>query len=119
MQSSLAVCILAALLATGQIQVGHVLAPSPRACLQCPHCEGDGTSCTGNLRTCPAGQNSCGVVLTEITLAGEKIQTIFKGCATSSQCKAGFVSMNFGKGMMTKMSIACCMTHSCTPEPVK
>ncbi|CAM5176135.1 unnamed protein product [Eretmochelys imbricata] len=27
--------------------------------------------------------------------------------------------MNFGKGMMTRMSIACCMTHSCTPEPVK
>ncbi|XP_073179743.1 phospholipase A2 inhibitor NAI-like [Lepidochelys kempii] len=106
MQSSLAVCILAALLATG-------------ACLQCPHCEGDGTSCTGDLQTCPAGQNSCGVVLTETILVGEKTQTIFKGCATSSQCKVGFVSMNFGKGMMTRTSIACCMTESCTPEPVK
>lgn len=106
MKSFLAVCTLAALLATG-------------ACLQCMRCEGEGTSCRGDLQTCTAGQTSCGVVLTELTLTGEKTQTIVKGCATPSQCKAGFVSANFGKGMMTRTSISCCQTDSCTPAPAK
>ncbi|XP_044847365.1 phospholipase A2 inhibitor and Ly6/PLAUR domain-containing protein-like [Mauremys mutica] len=82
-------------------------------------CEGEGTSCTGSVQTCAAGQTSCGVVQTELTLAGEKTQTIVKGCATLSQCNAGFVSMNFGKGMMTRTIISCCQTDSCTPAPVK
>ncbi|XP_026518736.1 phospholipase A2 inhibitor subunit gamma B-like [Terrapene carolina triunguis] len=106
MEASLVVCILAALLATG-------------ACLQCERCEEEGTSCTGSLQTCTAGQNSCGVVLTELTLGGEKTQTIIKGCTTSSQCNTRFVSTNFGKGMMIRTSIACCQTDSCTPTPVK
>nr|XP_032659146.1 phospholipase A2 inhibitor subunit gamma B-like isoform X2 [Chelonoidis abingdonii] len=104
MKSFLAVCTLSALLATG-------------ACLQCLRCEGEGTSCPGTLQTCPAGHSSCGVVLTELTLTGEKTQTIIKGCATASQCNAGFVSTNFGKGMMTRTSISCCQTDSCTPAP--
>ncbi|XP_030399239.1 phospholipase A2 inhibitor subunit gamma B-like [Gopherus evgoodei] len=104
MKSFLAVCTLAALLATG-------------ACLQCMRCEGEGTSCTGTIQTCPAGHNSCGVVLTNLTLAGEETQTIIKGCATASQCNAGFVSTNFGRGMMTRTSISCCQTDSCTPAP--
>ncbi|KAM9114334.1 phospholipase A2 inhibitor and Ly6/PLAUR domain-containing protein-like [Pangshura tecta] len=106
MKSFLAVCTLAAFLATG-------------ACLRCARCEGEGTSCTETLQTCSAGQTSCGVVLTEMTLNGEKTQTIVKGCATPSQCKAAFVSTNFGKQTMTRTSIACCQTDSCTPAPAK
>ncbi|XP_053866939.1 phospholipase A2 inhibitor gamma subunit B-like [Malaclemys terrapin pileata] len=106
MEASLVVCILAALLATG-------------ACLQCERCEEEGNNCTGNLLTCTAGQNSCGVVLTEFTLGRDKTQTIIKGCATPSQCNTRFVSTNFGKSMMKRTSIACCQTDACTPEPVK
>ncbi|XP_044847497.1 phospholipase A2 inhibitor gamma subunit B-like [Mauremys mutica] len=55
MEASIAACILAALLATG-------------ACLRCEVCFGLGTSCTGDLETCAAGEDSCGVALTESTL---------------------------------------------------
>uniref|UniRef100_A0A8C3TCA9 UPAR/Ly6 domain-containing protein n=1 Tax=Chelydra serpentina TaxID=8475 RepID=A0A8C3TCA9_CHESE len=106
MKVSLAVCILAALLATG-------------TCLQCESCQGEGSSCRGDQRTCPAGQDFCSVVLTELTLVAEKTQTILKGCATSKQCQAGPISTNFGKGLRTRTNIACCQRDNCTPEPVK
>ncbi|CAM4630481.1 unnamed protein product [Lepidochelys olivacea] len=100
MEASLAVCLLAALLATG-------------SCLQCEVCAGQGTSCMGAMQTCPAGQESCAIARTVTTLAGVNTQSIHKHCVTSSQCKAGHVSMNFGKGMTTRTSIACCVGDTC------
>ncbi|XP_027675028.2 phospholipase A2 inhibitor NAI [Chelonia mydas] len=100
MEASLAVCILAALLATG-------------ACLQCEVCTGVGNNCTGSMQTCDPGQDSCGIFLTEVIVAGMKTQTILKGCVTSSQCKAGPVSMNFGNEVTSSTSIACCVGDAC------
>ncbi|XP_039368352.1 phospholipase A2 inhibitor and Ly6/PLAUR domain-containing protein-like [Mauremys reevesii] len=105
MEASLVVCTLAALLATG-------------ACLQCEVCFGLATSCTGDLETCAAGEDSCGVALTESTLAGIKTQSILKGCMPSSQCKAGPVSVNFGQGMRTQTSFACCVGDACRTTTV-
>ncbi|CAM5124945.1 unnamed protein product [Natator depressus] len=105
MEASLAACILAALLATG-------------ACLQCETCVGLGKSCTGNLETCAAGQDSCGVIFTEATQAGVNTQSIIRTCVISSQCKAGPISMNFGKGMTTRTSIACCVGDDCRTTTV-
>ncbi|XP_039368425.1 phospholipase A2 inhibitor and Ly6/PLAUR domain-containing protein-like [Mauremys reevesii] len=106
MEASLAVCILAALLATG-------------ACLQCEVCSGTGTSCTGDSDTCQNGDDSCGITLTEDTMAGVKTQTVLKSCLSSSQCNAGAISMNFGTAKARRMSITCCQTDNCTPDPVK
>ncbi|KAG6924485.1 hypothetical protein G0U57_017223 [Chelydra serpentina] len=104
MEASLAVCILAALLATG-------------SCLQCEVCEGQGTSCTGSMQTCPAGQDSCAIVLTVTTLEGVKTQRIHKRCVTSRQCDAGGVSMNFGQRMTSRTSIVCCVGDACRTTP--
>ncbi|XP_032659167.1 phospholipase A2 inhibitor and Ly6/PLAUR domain-containing protein-like isoform X2 [Chelonoidis abingdonii] len=104
MEASLAACILAALLATG-------------ACLQCEVCEGQGTSCTGSMRPCPAGQDSCAIAVT-VTTMGVNTQSIHKGCVMSSQCGAGPVSMNFGYGMTTRTSIACCVGDACRTTTV-
>ncbi|KAM9114331.1 phospholipase A2 inhibitor and Ly6/PLAUR domain-containing protein-like [Pangshura tecta] len=106
MEASLAACILAALLATG-------------ACLQCEVCSGTGTSCVGDLDTCQNTEDSCGITLTEDTMAGAKTQTVLKGCLSSSQCKAGAISVNLGTAKARRMSIACCQTDDCTPGPVK
>ncbi|XP_053866812.1 phospholipase A2 inhibitor gamma subunit B-like [Malaclemys terrapin pileata] len=100
MEASLVVCILAALLATG-------------SCLQCEVCEGQGTSCTGTMKTCPAGLDSCAISLTMTTLAGVNTQRIHKGCVMSSQCRAGPISMNLGQGMTTRMGVACCVGDAC------
>ncbi|CAM4625208.1 unnamed protein product, partial [Lepidochelys kempii] len=100
MEASLAVCLLAALLATG-------------ACLQCEVCTGVGNNCTGSMQTCTPGQDFCGIFLTEVIVAGMKTQTILKGCVASSQCKAGPVSMNFGNEVTSSTSIACCVGDAC------
>ncbi|XP_065276420.1 phospholipase A2 inhibitor and Ly6/PLAUR domain-containing protein-like [Emys orbicularis] len=105
MEASLVVCILAALLATG-------------SCLQCEVCEGQGTSCTGTMQTCPAGRDSCAISLTVTTLAGMNTQSIHKGCVTSSQCRAGPLSMNFGQGMTTRTGVACCVGDACRTTTV-
>ncbi|XP_026518862.1 phospholipase A2 inhibitor subunit gamma B-like [Terrapene carolina triunguis] len=100
MEASLAVCILAALLATG-------------SCLQCEVCARAGNNCTGSMQTCAAGQDSCAFDLTEVILAGIKFQSILKGCVTSSQCRAGPGSMNFGNEVTSRSSIACCVGDAC------
>ncbi|XP_074795182.1 phospholipase A2 inhibitor NAI-like [Natator depressus] len=105
MKASLAVFILAALLATG-------------ACLQCEVCEGPGTNCTGDLETCAAGLDSCGITLTESTLAGMKLQMIAKGCVTSGSCKVGPFTMNFGNGVTMKVITACCVGVACRTTTV-
>ncbi|XP_034612891.1 phospholipase A2 inhibitor subunit gamma B-like [Trachemys scripta elegans] len=105
MRASLAACILAALLALG-------------ACLQCEVCDGPGTTCSGDLQTCPAGLDSCGILLSENTEAGMKQQIVTKGCATSSICKAGPLTMNFGNGLVIRSGITCCMGDACRTTTV-
>ncbi|XP_050786321.1 phospholipase A2 inhibitor gamma subunit B-like [Gopherus flavomarginatus] len=106
MEASLAACILTALLATG-------------ACLQCEVCDGPGISCSGDSDTCQNTEDSCGITLTEDTVVGVKTQNVLKSCLSSSQCKAGAISMNFGTAKARRMSIACCQRDDCTPDPVK
>ncbi|CAM5124953.1 unnamed protein product, partial [Natator depressus] len=77
------------------------------ACLQCEVCAGVGNSCTGSMQTCAPGQDSCGISLTEVIVEGERTQSFLKGCIPSSECNAGPLSMNFGKGMTARTSIAC------------
>ncbi|XP_065276028.1 phospholipase A2 inhibitor gamma subunit B-like [Emys orbicularis] len=105
MEASLAICILTALLATG-------------ACLQCEVCSGPGASCTGDLQTCTAGADTCGISLGEYTLAGMKQQIVIKGCATSSICKAGPLTVNFGNGLVIRSGITCCMGDACRTTSV-
>ncbi|CAM5176141.1 unnamed protein product, partial [Eretmochelys imbricata] len=104
MEASLAACIPTALLATG-------------ACLQCEVCFGLGTSCTGDLEACAAGEDSCGIAVTASTV-GIKNQSILQGCMPSSQCKASPFSVNFGMGMRTQTSFACCLGEACKTATV-
>ncbi|XP_074795183.1 phospholipase A2 inhibitor gamma subunit B-like [Natator depressus] len=105
MEASLAICILAALLAMG-------------ACLQCEICAGPGTSCTGDLRTCPAGFDSCAIAVLEKTVVGVKSQNLTKTCATPIQCKAGLLSITYWNGETVRMSISCCVGDACRATAV-
>ncbi|XP_039368843.1 phospholipase A2 inhibitor subunit gamma B-like [Mauremys reevesii] len=100
MEASLAICILAALLAMG-------------TCLQCEFCTGAGNNCTGSMQTCAAGQDSCAFIRTDVTMVGVKGQSFLKSCLPSSECKVGPVSMNFGQVMTTRTSIVCCVGDAC------
>ncbi|XP_075764329.1 CD177 antigen-like [Pelodiscus sinensis] len=99
MTVSLAACLLAALLGTG-------------AGLQCEVCAAMGQNCSGSLQPCPAGQDSCGIFLIEVTQGEIKSQGILKSCVTPSLCTAGPISVRFGTGM-TRTGIACCTGDAC------
>ncbi|XP_050786335.1 phospholipase A2 inhibitor gamma subunit B-like [Gopherus flavomarginatus] len=99
MEVSLAACILAFLLTTG-------------ACLQCEVCNGPGIRCRGDLETCAAGQDFCGIAWTDSTLVGSKTETIIKNCVSSDVCKASPFSAHFGNAM-TRMSFKCCVGDAC------
>ncbi|XP_074927497.1 phospholipase A2 inhibitor NAI-like [Chelonoidis abingdonii] len=101
MKASLAVCIFAALLATG-------------SCLECEVCEGPGTSCSGTVQTCAAGFDSCGIIV----IVGMNEETVNKGCLTSSECKAGPFTMYFGDGLTVRKGIACCLGDACRTTTV-
>ncbi|XP_044847419.1 phospholipase A2 inhibitor NAI-like isoform X2 [Mauremys mutica] len=99
MEASLAACILAALLAMG-------------ACLQCEVCDGPGTSCSGDLQACDAGQDTCGIAWTDSTWVGSKSQTIIKNCVSSNVCKVSPFSAHFGNAV-TRTSFKCCVGDAC------
>ncbi|XP_074837458.1 phospholipase A2 inhibitor gamma subunit B-like [Carettochelys insculpta] len=105
MKASLAVSILAAVLATG-------------SCLQCEVCSGTGHNCTGSMQPCAAGEDSCGIIITEVTMAEVKSHSIFKGCVPSSQCRAGLFSVDLGYVMTRRRSVICCVGDACKTATV-
>ncbi|XP_074837142.1 phospholipase A2 inhibitor gamma subunit B-like [Carettochelys insculpta] len=105
MKASLAIFILAALLATG-------------ACLQCQVCSNTGTSCTGDVQTCAAGNAFCASTLTEVRTLGTTTPITLKKCATSADCQASPISINFGNGNSARSIIACCTGDGCSPAPI-
>ncbi|XP_067397673.1 phospholipase A2 inhibitor and Ly6/PLAUR domain-containing protein-like isoform X2 [Emydura macquarii macquarii] len=70
------------------------------------------------MQTCAAGRDSCGIALTESTAVGVMTQTSVKSCATSSECKTGPVSINFGNGITVRMNTACCVGEACRTTTV-
>ncbi|XP_060640953.2 phospholipase A2 inhibitor gamma subunit B-like [Anolis sagrei] len=81
--------------------------------LYCEVCTGLGTSCTGGLQICSAGNDTCIIAVTENTLVGDTIQTIAKGCGSSSVCKVGVTYMNFGQGKKIRSNTICCVGEAC------
>uniref|UniRef100_A0A803T097 UPAR/Ly6 domain-containing protein n=1 Tax=Anolis carolinensis TaxID=28377 RepID=A0A803T097_ANOCA len=81
--------------------------------LYCEVCTSFGTSCTGSLQTCKDGNDTCIIAVAENTLVGQTLQTITKGCVSSSICKAGLTSMNFGQGKKIRSSTICCVGEAC------
>nr|XP_048684724.1 phospholipase A2 inhibitor and Ly6/PLAUR domain-containing protein-like [Caretta caretta] len=48
-----------------------------------------------------------------LATAGQKTQSTLKGCVTSSVCKVGPTSVNYGNGMTTRTTFACCLGDAC------
>ncbi|TFJ97445.1 Phospholipase A2 inhibitor subunit gamma A [Platysternon megacephalum] len=105
MKASFAVCILAALLDRG-------------ACLQCEVCSGPGTTCTGDLQTCAAGYDSCGISLGEYTMGGTSTSTTMKGCASETTCAHFKVISGTIAGVSADLSVVKCKAPGPAPGPV-
>ncbi|XP_062996209.1 phospholipase A2 inhibitor gamma subunit B-like [Elgaria multicarinata webbii] len=100
MRFFLACCLLGALLATG-------------TCLECPSCIGHGSSCSGDMITCDADEDTCIIQLKEFTQLPTTLRFINKGCSKSSTCKHDVAEANLGRGFYLRSRRVCCIGDEC------
>ncbi|XP_025051475.1 phospholipase A2 inhibitor subunit gamma B-like isoform X2 [Alligator sinensis] len=87
--------------------------------LQCEVCEAIGDSCSGPMETCDPGEDTCGIIKSEMILGGVKVVTYAKSCLSSDVCPNIHFSMDFGKGIRNRNSIACCTGEACQTASVQ
>ncbi|XP_026581700.1 uncharacterized protein LOC113454552, partial [Pseudonaja textilis] len=68
-------------------------------CLECEHCSGFDKDCTGKLKLCDEGQDTCATILTETIIGKMSRFTIVKSCYQASKClrsskRNSFVKVN-------------------------
>ncbi|KAH0631424.1 hypothetical protein JD844_005747 [Phrynosoma platyrhinos] len=81
--------------------------------LECEVCSGLGKSCTGKMHTCLPNHDTCVIVLTESTLDGKMVQTVVKGCESSTICNYPISHLNMGRGRFLRISVVCCTEKTC------
>ncbi|XP_034976721.2 phospholipase A2 inhibitor gamma subunit B-like [Zootoca vivipara] len=100
MWSLLGCFLLTAFLATG-------------TCLQCEVCYGTGSNCTGEMKTCGAGQDTCIISLMEYLQTPVTITYVAKDCGSSSFCKIGAEEINLGSGVRVRSNRVCYKEDQC------
>ncbi|XP_059581301.1 phospholipase A2 inhibitor gamma subunit B-like [Alligator mississippiensis] len=87
--------------------------------LQCEVCREKRDSCSGSMETCNPGHDTCGIIKSETILGELKSRTYTKSCLSSDACRNPFLSMDFGKGIRQRTSIACCTGEACRTTSVQ
>ncbi|NWW96740.1 PLIA inhibitor, partial [Rhynochetos jubatus] len=85
--------------------------------LQCEVCHNIGKSCSGLMKTCSAGEDTCGIILHEVMIGGMAISSSIKSCLPSSICYLGPITMNYGK-VKARSHLACCTGDNCQTTSV-
>ncbi|NXD83365.1 PLIGB inhibitor, partial [Halcyon senegalensis] len=80
--------------------------------LQCEICHSVGRSCFGPMKNCSDGEDTCGIVLYEVTIGGLAIPSSIKSCLPSSMCHLGPINMNYGT-VKSRSQLACCTGNDC------
>ncbi|NXS58241.1 PLIGB inhibitor, partial [Brachypteracias leptosomus] len=80
--------------------------------LQCEVCHSIGKSCSGPMKTCSGGEDTCGIILHEVMIGGVAIPSSIKSCLSSSMCHLGPITMNYGK-VKARSGLACCTGDDC------
>ncbi|XP_059579488.1 phospholipase A2 inhibitor gamma subunit B-like [Alligator mississippiensis] len=87
--------------------------------LQCEVCHALGDNCPGSMETCKPGQDTCGIMKMELILDGVRTWTYSKSCLSSDVCRYAHYSMDYGKGIRYRTSIACCTGEACRTTSVQ
>uniref|UniRef100_A0A674GV62 UPAR/Ly6 domain-containing protein n=1 Tax=Taeniopygia guttata TaxID=59729 RepID=A0A674GV62_TAEGU len=89
----------------------------PGTCLQCEICHSIGKSCSGPMKTCTGGEDTCGIILHEVLIGGMAISSSIKSCLPSHVCHLGPVTVNYGK-VKAKSHLVCCTGDDCQTTSV-
>ncbi|XP_009273472.1 PREDICTED: phospholipase A2 inhibitor 25 kDa subunit [Aptenodytes forsteri] len=84
----------------------------PGTSLQCEVCHSIGKSCSGPMKTCSGGEDTCGIILHEVLIGEVAIPSSIKSCLPSSICHLGPITMNYGK-VKARSHLACCTGDGC------
>ncbi|XP_069737053.1 phospholipase A2 inhibitor 25 kDa subunit-like [Phaenicophaeus curvirostris] len=84
----------------------------PGTSLQCEVCHSMGKRCSGPMKTCSDGEDTCGIIQHEILIGGMAIPSFFKTCMPSSVCQLDPITMNYGK-VKARSLLACCKGSEC------
>ncbi|XP_030326496.1 phospholipase A2 inhibitor subunit gamma B-like [Strigops habroptila] len=84
----------------------------PGTSLQCEVCHSIGKSCSGPMKTCNGGEDTCGIILHEVMIGGMAIPSSIKSCLPYSMCQLGPITMNYGK-VKARSHLACCTGDDC------
>ncbi|KAJ6663510.1 hypothetical protein lerEdw1_009589 [Lerista edwardsae] len=82
------------------------------ASLECETCFDLSRHCHGPWLPCGAGQGTCAVSHTEISV-GMTLHTTKKGCGSFTVCDAEPFSVNMGQGRLLRGNSACCVGEAC------
>ncbi|NWI62653.1 PLIGB inhibitor, partial [Todus mexicanus] len=82
------------------------------ASLECEVCHSVGKSCFGPMKTCSDGEDTCGIILSEVTIGGLAVPSSIKSCVASSMCHLGPITTNYGS-VKGRTQVACCTGDDC------
>ncbi|NXU72344.1 PLIA inhibitor, partial [Oreotrochilus melanogaster] len=80
--------------------------------LQCEVCHSIGRNCSGPMKTCSDGEDTCGIMVHAVVMGGMEIPSYTRSCLPSSICQLGPITMNYGK-VKARMQLACCTGQDC------
>ncbi|NXU54350.1 PLIGB inhibitor, partial [Turnix velox] len=80
--------------------------------LQCEVCHSIGKTCSGPMKTCNNGEDTCGIILHEVVMGGMSIPSSIKSCLPSRLCQLGPITLNYGK-VRARSHLSCCKGDDC------
>ncbi|XP_072836061.2 uncharacterized protein LOC110070644 [Pogona vitticeps] len=87
--------------------------------LECETCKSLGETCTGEMKTCPKGKDTCLTIYTESNRDGPEIQKVERGCGSSYHCTFPPVYFHLGYGKVYRSNWVCCKGEECGKVLVK
>ncbi|XP_075764317.1 phospholipase A2 inhibitor and Ly6/PLAUR domain-containing protein-like [Pelodiscus sinensis] len=106
MAARLALCLLAALLATG-------------CCLQCERCTSADKACSGEPQDCEPSHTSCLILTSETTVGKERKIGTYKGCTEAKFCPPRSSSLSSAFGLRVRSAAKCCQRDLCNKGALK
>ncbi|XP_021106499.1 phospholipase A2 inhibitor and Ly6/PLAUR domain-containing protein isoform X2 [Heterocephalus glaber] len=85
--------------------------------LTCEVCNGPEKTCSGKMRQCEDGKDTCVIIVSESHEKGPYVSTV-KTCMKSRDCHSGYVSTTMGPNNYMVTNTHCCQRDGCNSGSV-
>ncbi|XP_005412589.2 PREDICTED: phospholipase A2 inhibitor and Ly6/PLAUR domain-containing protein isoform X2 [Chinchilla lanigera] len=84
----------------------------PGCGLTCEVCNGPEDTCSGKMKQCEQGKDTCAIIVSESHEKGPYVSTV-KACMKSRDCHTGYVSTTMGPNNYMVTNTHCCQSDGC------